>query len=67
MPLMLANVALWHLPAAQIVIVGPREAPATRALEAVVARRYLPGAVQISIEPGDTAAFWRRGCRGFAR
>ena len=43
-----------------IAVVGPREAPATRALEQVVARRYLPAAVHLSIEPGDTAAFGER-------
>jgi uncharacterized protein YyaL (SSP411 family) len=60
MPLMLANVALWHLPSAQVVIVGPRESEGTRALEAVVARAYLPSAVQVTIEPGALAALATR-------
>jgi hypothetical protein len=40
----------------QVVIVGPPGAPATRALHAVVARRYLPHAIVIPVEPGPRQA-----------
>jgi uncharacterized protein len=60
MPLMLANVALWHVPSAQVVIVGARDSGATQALEAVAARMYLPGAVQVSVAPDASASFAAR-------
>ncbi|MEO6222474.1 MAG: hypothetical protein ABIP90_04435, partial [Vicinamibacterales bacterium] len=51
MPLMVANVAAWHARSSQIVIVGePGEERI--ALERAVAKRYLPFAVQLTIEPG---------------
>ena len=40
----------------QIVLVGPLGAPGTRALAAIVARRYLPHAVVIPVEPGERQA-----------
>jgi uncharacterized protein len=49
MPLMLANVARWHAPAAQVVIVGDANAEDTRALERVASRRFFPWAVWIPI------------------
>jgi uncharacterized protein YyaL (SSP411 family) len=52
MPFMVANVAYWHGRKAQIVIAGPREAAQTAALELAVARRYLPFAAVIPLEPG---------------
>jgi uncharacterized protein YyaL (SSP411 family) len=52
MPLMLANVAQWHGPASQIVIVSDAAEAAARLAE-VVARHYLPWAVQIPVAPGD--------------
>ncbi len=55
MPFMLSNVALWHSRASQIVIVGPAGAE-REALEAVVARYYLPFAVQVVVEPGVAQA-----------
>jgi hypothetical protein len=38
--------------ALQIVVAGPRGAAGTRALHAVIARRYLPHAIVIPVEPG---------------
>ena len=61
MPFMVADVALWRLPATQIVLVGHPEAADYRALEAVVASRFLPGAVVIPVEPGEAQA--RLGAR----
>jgi uncharacterized protein YyaL (SSP411 family) len=52
MPLMLANAVLWNAPAIQVVIVGAPGAADTRALEAVVAARLLPWAVQVPLGPG---------------
>jgi uncharacterized protein YyaL (SSP411 family) len=52
MPFMLANVAQWHGPASQIVIVSD-SAEAAAPLAGVVARHYLPWAVQIPVAPGD--------------
>jgi uncharacterized protein YyaL (SSP411 family) len=54
MPLMLANAVLWNAPALQVVIVGARGAADTRALEAVVAAKLLPWAVQVPIAPGES-------------
>ena len=53
MPMMLGNVAQWHGRSSQIVIVGA-DGPARSALEAEVAKRYLPFAVQLTITPGAT-------------
>jgi uncharacterized protein YyaL (SSP411 family) len=53
MPLMLANAVLWNAPALQVVIVGTRGAADTRALEAVVAAKLLPWAVQVPVSPGE--------------
>jgi uncharacterized protein YyaL (SSP411 family) len=53
MPYMLANVAAWHAHAAQVVIVGA-EGPARLALEHVVARRYLPFAMCLTLTPGPS-------------
>jgi uncharacterized protein YyaL (SSP411 family) len=55
MPFMLSNVARWHRPGQQIVLVGPADADETRALERVVARHYLPWAVVIPLVPGAPA------------
>jgi uncharacterized protein YyaL (SSP411 family) len=49
MPLMVTNIALWHARKTEIVVAGARDAPDTRALEAVVATRYLPWAVTIPL------------------
>jgi uncharacterized protein YyaL (SSP411 family) len=54
MPLMVANVALWHGGATQIVIVGRADAEDTRALEAEVARHHMPWAVTIPLDPSST-------------
>jgi uncharacterized protein YyaL (SSP411 family) len=54
MPFMVANVATWNARKAQVVIVGSPEDESARALEAVVAARYLPSAVVIPV--GHTGA-----------
>jgi uncharacterized protein YyaL (SSP411 family) len=54
MPLMLTNAVLWNAPALQVVIVGARGAADTRALEAVVAAKLLPWAVQVPVSPGES-------------
>jgi uncharacterized protein len=57
MPFMASNIALWHARRAEIVIVGTPGASDTRALEAVLAAKYLPWAVTIPVAPGrDDAA-----------
>jgi len=53
MPLMLSTVATWHGRTSQVVIVGHPGAERA-ALEAEVARVYLPCGVQLTIEPGET-------------
>jgi hypothetical protein len=61
MPFMVANVALWHLGASQVVIAGGADASDTARLEHVVASRYLPGAVTLVIPPtGADAALAAR-------
>ncbi len=51
MPLMLGNLARWHGPSLQAVIVGaPSEA--RQALERAVAERYLPFTVSLTLTPG---------------
>ena len=53
---MMAALVRYHAPATQIVIVGEPDVPATRALERVVAARYLPFAVRLRVTPGDGQA-----------
>jgi hypothetical protein len=55
MPLMVANVVLWHGGGTQIVIVGPL-GESTDALDRVVARHYLPWAVTIPRRDETAAA-----------
>jgi hypothetical protein len=55
MPLMVANLALWHGRRAEVVLVGAPGSPDLLALERVVAGRYLPWAVTIVVDP-DAAA-----------
>ncbi len=52
MPLMASNVAMWHARRAEVVIVGAPDGADTRALETVLAARYLPWAVTIPVAPG---------------
>jgi len=49
MPLMVANLALWHGGGAQIVIVGDPDAADTAALDSVVAGTFLPWATVVPI------------------
>jgi uncharacterized protein YyaL (SSP411 family) len=53
-PMMLAGLSVWHAPATQIVIVGA--ADERRPLESTVARRYLPFAIHVPLDPGHQAA-----------
>jgi hypothetical protein len=52
MPLMLSNLAVWHAPATEIVIVGDRADERTLALEREAAERHLPFAVVLPVAPG---------------
>jgi uncharacterized protein YyaL (SSP411 family) len=52
-PMMLANLSAYHHGLHQIVILGRRQDEATRAMERVLARTYLPFAVSVTVEPGD--------------
>jgi uncharacterized protein YyaL (SSP411 family) len=52
MPLMLANVALWHGRRSEIVIAGSSDSEDRPALERVVFERYLPFAVTVSLDAG---------------
>jgi uncharacterized protein YyaL (SSP411 family) len=56
MPLMVANIALWHGGGTQIVIAGRPGADDTRALERTIARHDLPWAVTIPVDPTVTAS-----------
>src|SRR5690606_27387805 len=51
MPLMVANVALWHGGDTQVVVAGGPDAADTLALERAVAAHYLPWAVSVPIDP----------------
>jgi uncharacterized protein YyaL (SSP411 family) len=53
MPFMLANIAHWHGPASEIVIVSETGAEALP-LASVVSCHYLPCAVQIPVRPGES-------------
>jgi uncharacterized protein YyaL (SSP411 family) len=56
MPLMVANIVLWHGGGTQIVIAGRPGAEDTIALERPVAAHDLPWAVKIPVDPTATAA-----------
>jgi uncharacterized protein YyaL (SSP411 family) len=60
MPLMVANIVLWHGGATQIVIVGSAGASSDE-IERVAARHYMPWAVTIPLR--DDAAVARLGAR----
>jgi uncharacterized protein YyaL (SSP411 family) len=53
-PFMLANLATYHATVRQIVIVGAPGTDDTQALHAEVARRYLPFAVVVPVDPRGT-------------
>ncbi len=55
-PFMLANLATYHAGVRQIVVVGPPDDEHTRALQAVVARHYLPFSVVVPVTPGHEQA-----------
>ena len=52
-PMMMAALVRYHAPATQVVILGEYGDAGTRALERVVAARYLPFAVRLRVAPGD--------------
>jgi uncharacterized protein YyaL (SSP411 family) len=54
MPYMVSNIALWHAPGMEIVLAGAPDAAATRALDAVIARRFLPWTVIVPVVPGSS-------------
>jgi uncharacterized protein YyaL (SSP411 family) len=56
MPLMVANLVLWHQPAAQCVIVGEAGSEERVALEQAVANHYVPWLVQVPVAPGEAQA-----------
>jgi uncharacterized protein YyaL (SSP411 family) len=59
-PLMAANLALWHGGDTQIVVAGRFDDDATRALETAVASHYLPWAVTVPVpSPADAAELAR--------
>jgi uncharacterized protein len=51
-PMMLCAFSAWHSGLTQIVIVGQRDGPNTRALKQELASRYLPFSIVIPVEPG---------------
>lgn len=51
-PLMSATASTFLAGAPQVILVGPRTAPATVALQRVLVQHYLPGAVSLLVEPG---------------
>ena len=53
-PLLASVLSSYHAGASQVVVVGERGRPDTVALRQVVARRYLPFAVRLHVEPGAT-------------
>jgi uncharacterized protein YyaL (SSP411 family) len=55
-PWMLAGLSAWHAGIQQIVLVGPRDDDHLRAMAAAVARRYLPFAITVIVEPGAAQA-----------
>ena len=56
MPLMVANLTLWHGRRSEIVVVGRRETEDFRALEAAIAATYLPRAVVVPVDASAGAA-----------
>ena len=52
-PMMMAALSTYHAKVAQIVIVGPREDEATKALLREVAAKYDPFSVVVPVSPGD--------------
>ena len=51
-PMMMAALSTYHAKIAQVVVIGPREDAATKALTREVAAKYDPFAVVVSVEPG---------------
>src|SRR5262249_25113272 len=58
MPVMLANLALWHGRAPQVVIAGTAGRDDTQALQSVLAKRYLPFAVTVQLDPSSDLSKW---------
>ena len=51
-PLLASVLSSYHAGSSQVVVVGERGRPDTLALRRVIARRYLPFAVRLHVEPG---------------
>ena len=51
-PLLASVLSSYHAGSSQVVVVGERGRPDTMALRQVIARRYLPFAVRLHVEPG---------------
>ena len=51
-PMMLSALSTWHAGMSQIVLVGPRRAETTQALQSALSKHYLPFALQVLVEPG---------------
>jgi uncharacterized protein YyaL (SSP411 family) len=58
-PMMMAALSAYHAGISQIVVAGDPAAPATRALNNVVSRRYLPFAITIPLVPEHAAPLAR--------
>ena len=55
MPFMVSNITLWHAGRTQVVVSGPRDDEATKALARSAASHYLPASVFIPVESAETA------------
>ena len=58
-PMMMAALSAYHAGISQIVVTGDPAAPATRALNEVIAHRYLPFAVTIPLVPEHASSLTR--------
>jgi uncharacterized protein len=52
-PMMMAGLSAWHAGASQVVVLGVRDRPDTRALQVALAAHYRPFALIVPVEPGD--------------
>ena len=53
MPLMLSNIAIWHSGSPQVVLCGRAGTDEVAALDAVIARHYSPGLIQVPRDPAS--------------
>jgi uncharacterized protein YyaL (SSP411 family) len=52
-PMMMCALSQWHAEMGQVVIVGQRAAPRTRALTVALASQYVPFTITIPVVPGS--------------